>query len=40
MAIIQELAGIERKRLGKAVHDLVKYRDEIIAVVDFLVTDI
>lgn len=36
----QELAGIERKRLGKAVHDLGGYRDRIMTAVDFLITGI
>ncbi|WP_300273717.1 CcdB family protein [Halomonas sp.] len=40
IALTQELAGMERKRLGKAVHDLGRYRDQIIAAVDFLVTGI
>ncbi|QJQ98356.1 CcdB family protein [Halomonas sp. PGE1] len=40
IALTQELAGMERKRLGKAVHDLGLYRDRIIAAVDFLVTGI
>jgi toxin CcdB len=40
IALTQELAGIERKRLGKAVHDLGKYRDRIMAAVDFLITGI
>ncbi|MDY7116818.1 CcdB family protein [Halomonas sp. SSL-5] len=36
----QELAGIERKRLGESVHDLGGYRDRIMAAVDFLITGI
>ncbi|MGE4534495.1 CcdB family protein [Halomonas sp.] len=40
IAMTQELAGMERKRLGKAAHDLGRYRDQIIAAVDFLVTGI
>lgn len=40
IALTQELAGIERKRLGKAVHDLGMYRDRIMAAIDFLMTGI
>ncbi|MDW7748763.1 CcdB family protein [Halomonas sp.] len=40
IALTQELAGIERKRLGKTVHDLGIYRDQIMAAVDFLITGI
>ncbi len=40
IAMTQELAGIERKRLGESVHDLGIYRDRIMAAVDFLITGI
>ncbi|WP_416139910.1 CcdB family protein [Halomonas sp. HK25] len=36
----QELAGIERKRLGKVACDLSRYRDPVVAAVDFLITGI
>ncbi|MDI5892328.1 CcdB family protein [Halomonas rhizosphaerae] len=40
IALTQELAGIERKRLGRAVHDLGMNRDRIMAAIDFLMTGI
>jgi toxin CcdB len=40
IAMTQELAGIERKRLGKAACDLSMYREQIVAAVDFLMTGI
>ena len=40
VAMTQELAGIERKRLGKAVHDLGSYREQITASIDFLMSGI
>lgn len=40
IAITQQIAGIDRKSLGKEVCDLARYRSEIIAALDFIVSGI
>lgn len=40
VALAQQLAGIDRKILGKAVANLSRYRPEIIAALDFIVAGI
>lgn len=40
VAMSQQLAGVERKILGKPVADLLAYRSDIIAALDFLISGI
>ncbi len=40
VALSNQLAGVDRKMLGKAVADLSRYRPEIIAALDFIVSGI
>jgi toxin CcdB len=40
VALSHQLAGVDRKMLGKAVADLSRYRSEIIAALDFIVSGI
>ncbi|WP_280547391.1 MULTISPECIES: CcdB family protein [unclassified Halomonas] len=40
IAMTQELAGIERHRLGKEVHDLGQFREPILAALDFMISGI
>jgi toxin CcdB len=40
VALSHQLAGVDRKMLGKAVADLSRYRPEIIAALDFIVSGI
>lgn len=40
VALSHQLAGVDRKLLGKAVADLSRYRSEIIAAMDFIVSGI
>jgi toxin CcdB len=40
VALTQQIAGIDRKFLGKEVRDLSHYRSEIIAALDFIVSGI
>ena len=40
LALTQQLAGIERKRLGDAVADISGYRDVLLAAVDFITSGI
>jgi len=40
LLLTPQLAGIQRKELGKAVANLAQHRDDIIGAVDFLLTGI
>jgi toxin CcdB len=40
VALTQQLAGIDRKVLGKEIYDLSHYRSEIIASLDFIISGI
>lgn len=40
VALTQQIAGIERKRLGKLVDDLSHYRADIVAAMDFLISGV
>jgi len=40
IALTQQVAGIDRKSLGKEVSDLSQYRSEIIAALDFIISGI
>ncbi|MGZ8916534.1 MAG: CcdB family protein [Methylobacter sp.] len=40
VALTQQIAGIDRKFLEKAVCDLSHYRSEIIAALDFIISGI
>ena len=40
IALTQQLAGVERKSLGKEVCDLSRYRSEIIAALDFIISGV
>lgn len=40
IALTQQIAGIERKSLGKEAYDLSQYRSEIIAALDFIISGI
>ena len=40
VALVQQMAGVDRKLLGKEVCDLSRYRSEIIAALDFIVSGI
>ncbi len=40
MAITQNIAGIDRSNLGTRVCDLTRYREEIIAAIDFALSGI
>lgn len=40
VALSHQLAGVDRKMLGKAIADLSRYRSEIIAAMDFIVSGI
>ncbi|GGY00683.1 hypothetical protein GCM10007160_30520 [Litchfieldella qijiaojingensis] len=40
IAMIQDLAGIDRQRLGSKVRDLNQDREKIIAAVDFMISGI
>lgn len=40
IALTQQLAGIDRKSLGKVVGDLSNYRSEIISAFDFIISGI
>ena len=40
VALTQQLAGVDRKILGKAICDLGRYRSDIIAALDFIVSGI
>lgn len=40
VALSHQLAGVDRKMLGKAVANLSRYRPEIIAALDFIVSGI
>ncbi|MDD5579758.1 MAG: CcdB family protein [Methylobacter sp.] len=40
VALTQQIAGIDRKLLGKEVCDLSEYRSEIMAALDFIISGI
>ena len=40
VALTQQIAGIDRKSLGKRAYDLSHYRPEIIAAIDFIISGI
>ncbi len=40
IVLTQQIAGVDRKILGKAVADLSRYRPEIIAALDFVLSGI
>jgi toxin CcdB len=40
IALTQQIAGVDRKALGKEVRDLSHYRPEIIAALDFVISGI
>jgi toxin CcdB len=40
VALTQQMAGIDRKILGKEVCDLSRYRSEIVAALDFIISGI
>lgn len=40
IALTQQIAGIDRKYLGKEIYDLSQYRSEIIAALDFIISGI
>jgi toxin CcdB len=40
VALTQQIAGIDRKSLGKEVCDLSRHRSEIISALDFVISDI
>lgn len=40
IALTQQMAGVDRKHLGKEVADLVQYRPDIIAALDFIIAGI
>lgn len=40
IALTQQIAGIDRSSLGKAVYDLSTYRSEIITALDFVISGI
>ena len=40
VALTQQLAGVDRKILGKAVCDHARYRSDIIAALDFIISGI
>lgn len=40
VALTQQLAGVDRKTLGKTVCDLGRYRSDIIAALDFIISGI
>ncbi|WP_431065513.1 CcdB family protein [Methylotuvimicrobium sp.] len=40
IALTQQIAGIDRKYLGKQICDLSHYRSEIIAALDFMISGI
>ncbi|AUM11220.1 CcdB family protein [Ketobacter alkanivorans] len=40
VALTQQIAGIDRKSLGKKAFDLSQYRSEIIAAMDFIISGI
>lgn len=40
IAMTQELAGIERRRLGKEVGDLSPFREQVMAAIDFMISGI
>jgi toxin CcdB len=40
IALTQQIAGIDRKALGKEVCDLAQYRSEIISALDFVISGI
>lgn len=40
VVLTQQLAGIDRKVLGKQIGDLTSYRTEVIAALDFLISGI
>ncbi len=40
LLLTQQIAGIDRKTLGKKTCDLAKYRQEIMAALDFIVSGI
>jgi toxin CcdB len=40
VALTQQMAGIDRKVLGKEIGDLSHYRSEIIASLDFIISGI
>lgn len=40
VALTQQLAGVDRKTLGKTVCDLGRYRSDIISALDFIISGI
>jgi toxin CcdB len=40
IALTQQIAGIDRKSLGKEAYDLTQYRSEIISALDFIISGI
>jgi toxin CcdB len=40
VALTQQLAGVDRKTLGKTICNLARYRSDIIAALDFIISGI